>query len=88
MIPLNIEVSWSEESGVIFLMSFILGFLSFYGIPHVLDKYVDYSRLVYGPEFFLFSSVIFINIHHYFIDFAIWRRGNKNIKKYIYATNI
>ena len=66
-------------------ISFILGFIFFHGIPYILDRSLIYNPLVYGSEFFMFVMVIFINIHHYFIDFAIWRRGNKNIQKYLYA---
>ena len=63
--------------------SFITGALFFYFIPSWLDKNIIYDAETFGPQLFLFSFTIFLNIHHYFIDFAIWRRDNKNIRKYL-----
>ena len=38
-----------------------------------------------GPALFLFSFYIFINIHHYFLDNVMWRRGNPDVQQYIFA---
>ena len=65
-------------------ISVALGIIFFYSVPKLLDRLVNYNNTVFGPELFMFIFVIFINIHHYFIDFAIWRRDNENIRKYLF----
>ena len=64
--------------------SFITGGLFFYFIPSWLDKNIIYNAETFGPQLFLFSFHIFLNIHHYFIDFAIWRRDNENVRKHLF----
>ncbi len=71
-------------TGLYVAASVALGFLGFQWIPEFLDGAISYDSAVYGPTFFMFAFVIFINIHHYFIDFAIWRRDNPNIRKYLF----
>ena len=34
---------------------------------------------------FVFIFVMWINIHHYFIDNVIWRRDNEDVRKYLFA---
>jgi hypothetical protein len=58
-------------------------YLSFEGIPRGLDKVVPYDHAVLGTSLFLFMFTNFINIHHYFIDSAIWRRDNEKMAKYL-----
>ena len=50
-----------------------------YFFPLWLDSFVTYNKAEFGPYLFLFSFMIFVNIHHYFIDFAIWRRENSEM---------
>ena len=90
--PVNISPStpqyrqqWLQGVSVYIGISIVLGTLFFYTIPHFLDKNVAYNKALYGPELFMFLFVIFINIHHYFIDFAIWRRDNENVKRYLFT---
>lgn len=73
-----------KGAGIYILTSFITGGLFFYFIPHWLDTTIVYNKKTFGPELFMFSFNIFLNIHHYFIDFAIWRRTNDNIRKYLF----
>jgi hypothetical protein len=54
----------------------ILGVLSFMVVPHLLGKHVPYDHAQYGDYLFFFVIVIFINIHHYFIDNVMWRKEN------------
>jgi hypothetical protein len=78
--------SWLKNSNIfnqfnIFVLSgVILGALGFFYIPYSLDSiiYLDYN--IFGPTFFFFCAIIFINIHHYFIDNVIWRRENGNVQ--------
>jgi hypothetical protein len=39
---------------------------------------------VLGSTLFLFTFWIFINIHHYFLDNVMWRRGNPEVSKYLF----
>jgi hypothetical protein len=61
-------------------LAICLGALGFYLIPNLLDNIVTYNAHLMGPELFMYMFVIFINVHHYFIDFAIWRKDNPDMK--------
>lgn len=51
----------------------LLGYLMFDGIPGALDRSLPQGE--WGtPQTFLTVFVLFVNIHHYFIDNVIWRR--------------
>ena len=63
----------------------LLGYLGFMGIPRSMDTVVPYDRHLFGPSLFVFSFYIFINIHHYFLDNVMWRRGNPDVQQYIFA---
>ncbi len=73
-------------AGLYILASFIMGGLFFHFMPFWLDKNIVYDVKIFGPQLFMFSFNIFLNIHHYFIDFAIWRSSNNNIRKYLFNT--
>ncbi len=63
-----------------FGMAIMLGGLFFYLIPVSLDSFVSYDSELMGVEMFMYVFIVFINVHHYFIDFAIWRRDNPDMK--------
>jgi hypothetical protein len=58
----------------------MLGVMGFWAVPFVLDRIVPYNQEVFGNGMFLVMFILFINIHHYFIDFAIWRKDNPEMK--------
>ena len=62
----------------------VIGFLIFETIPLALDNVIHYDKVIFGPTWFVFMFWIFINIHHYFIDNAIWRRENSQVQKYLF----
>ena len=62
-----------------------LGFLGFMGVPRVLDAVVSYDKHAFGPSLFLFAFYIFINVHHYFLDNVMWRRGNPDVVQHIFS---
>ena len=62
----------------------LLGFLGFYGVPRSIDAIFPYDKHLFGPSLFVFSFYIFINIHHYFLDNVMWRRGNPDVQQYIF----
>ena len=39
---------------------------------------------VLGSSLFFFIVLIFINVHHYFLDNVMWRRGNPEVAKYLF----
>ncbi|TIN30285.1 MAG: hypothetical protein E5Y31_08165 [Mesorhizobium sp.] len=62
----------------------ILGALGFWLIPMALTALVPYDKQVLGSSLFLFIAWIFINVHHYFLDNVMWRRGNPEVSKYLF----
>ena len=62
-----------------------LGYLGFMGVPRFIDSVFPYDKRVFGPSLFLFMFYIFINIHHYFLDNVMWRRGNPDVQQYLFA---
>ncbi len=63
----------------------VLGAIGFWVLPLLLNQYVPYDRALFGSQLFLFVFVIFINIHHYFIDNAMWRKENPYTLKHLFA---
>lgn len=61
-----------------------LGYLGFWLIPFVLTALVPYDRQVFGSSLFFFIVLIFINVHHYFLDNVMWRRGNPEVSRYLF----
>ena len=33
-----------------------------------------------GPTPFIAAFFVFLNVHHYFMDFVVWRRENPNTR--------
>lgn len=66
------------------LLSLITGALFFEFIPRNLDKLQLLSVDLLGTTPFMAVFLLFINIHHYFIDNTIWRSSNETVKKYLF----
>lgn len=62
-----------------------LGFYAFYLAPTVLDRFVPYDHEQFGRRLFLFMFWVFINIHHYFIDNAMWRKENPHTLRHLFS---
>ncbi|MER9584878.1 hypothetical protein [Mesorhizobium sp. M0276] len=62
----------------------ILGALGFWLVPMALTALVPYDKQVLGSSLFLFIAWIFINVHHYFLDNVMWRRGNPEVSKFLF----
>lgn len=60
----------------------VLGWLAFEFVPDTMD-----SRLgtvdAWGMYFFFTSAMLFINIHHYFIDNVVWRFKDPQVRAYL-----
>jgi hypothetical protein len=63
----------------------LLGILGFWLVPIALSALIPYNNEVLGSALFLFIVWIFINVHHYFLDNVMWRRGNPEVSRYLFA---
>ena len=63
----------------------VLGWVGFVVLPILFDIGLMPDQKMWGPSVFVFISVMWINIHHYFIDNVIWRRDNEDVRKYLFA---
>jgi len=63
----------------------VLGWLGFVALPILFDISLTPDQKMWGPSVFVFIFVMWINIHHYFIDNVIWRRDNEDVRKYLFA---
>ncbi|TAE83518.1 MAG: hypothetical protein EAY76_01200 [Alphaproteobacteria bacterium] len=65
---------------------FIMGLLSFKGIPGTMEWLTDSHALravgIMLP--FIYAFDIFINVHHYFIDNVLWRKDNPKVGRYLF----
>lgn len=76
---------WMKKFVGYLLCAGILGSLFFEWLPKSLDQMVPLSGEGLGPSPWLASFLLFINIHHYFIDNVIWRSDNASVKKYLFT---
>lgn len=68
------------------LVGGLLGWLGFIGLPRLLDASVSYDSKLWSAALFVFIATMFINIHHYFIDNVIWRKGNDEVRRFLFAS--
>jgi hypothetical protein len=68
------------------LAGFALGAGFFEFIPKYIDDtfFITPDKLELDANFFLISFLVFINIHHFFIDSAFWRRDNQKVQQYLF----
>ena len=67
--------------GMFGYMGMVLGGVFMYFLPEHLDKAAIGSV---HPHFFIISFLVFINVHHYFIDHVFWRRENADAQAYLF----
>jgi hypothetical protein len=72
------SVGW--RGGIIALGLVIAGFVAFELAPNTADVLLDTQGQL-DCWFFFASAVIFINIHHYFIDNVVWRFSHPRIRE-------
>lgn len=66
------------------ILPFITGAVFMWFLPKLLDNNIYWAKSFPQAQPFMFAFTIFINIHHYFIDHAIWRHDNQIMKKYLF----
>ncbi len=58
---------------------FILAALYFHFVPNYLDSLSVFSSV--SPTIFLAVFLLFVNVHHYFLDSVIWKKGSTDVKE-------
>lgn len=53
-------------------------------IPAAMDKTIASDWIHFSRYYFIICFLLFINIHHFFIDSAFWRRDNKAVQQYLF----
>lgn len=62
----------------------VFGVISFWILPYILSVTVPYDHSQYGDHLFFSILIIFINIHHYFIDNVMWRKENPHTLPHLF----
>jgi uncharacterized membrane protein YhdT len=60
----------------------IAGWLAFEFVPDTLDSRLG-THDAWGLSFFMIAAMLFINIHHYFIDNVVWRFKDPQVRAYL-----
>ena len=74
--------SESFIGGLVALSLVLVGFTVFELAPNALDSILGTQEAL-GVWFFFAAAVLFINVHHYFIDNVIWRFENPRIRRHL-----
>ena len=77
---------WVKEFLGYGITAVLLGAMAFEFVPKFLDSQHWLQNPALGSSPFLAAFLIFINVHHYFIDNVIWRSNNEQVKKYLFAS--
>jgi hypothetical protein len=73
------DMSAKVRLGLLVAASLCLGWVLFHGVPDFLDGALVARKdreTSLGPTPYLAAVNAFVNIHHYFMDYVIWRREN------------
>ncbi|MBX3020365.1 MAG: hypothetical protein KF799_01710 [Bdellovibrionales bacterium] len=82
----ELRTAWVKMFGGYALRAVVLGVLAFEVVPQFLDKQGWVASTSLGATPILVAVLLFINIHHYFIDNVIWRSDNETVRKYLFHT--
>jgi hypothetical protein len=66
------------------LLLLVIGFLAFNFVPAILDQ-VFQTSWNKTASFFTIAAIVFINIHHFFIDSVAWRFGDEEVRAGIFG---
>ncbi len=68
-----------------YLIAAVAGFAGFWALPFILQMFKVGQPNSASPLAAFAVFWLFINIHHYFIDNVIWRKGNRDVGKHLFA---
>ncbi|MEZ0226597.1 MAG: hypothetical protein ACAH83_18715 [Alphaproteobacteria bacterium] len=85
----------TQRRALLWLCTFVvtgiaLGALFFDIIPNYLDAHPllltsnPANVVELDQQFFIIAFIVFINVHHFFIDSAFWRRDNREVQQYLF----
>lgn len=79
--------AWVKSAGGYAVGVWVMGMLAFEIVPPLLDWAQVVPKGSLGDSPILVSAILFINIHHYFIDNVIWRSSNPDVSAYLFETS-
>ena len=75
----------AEVKGTVLVLGLVTaGWLAFEFLPNTLDNLLG-TYAAWEMFFFFTAAMLFINIHHYFIDNVLWRFNNPDVRNYLLA---
>ena len=77
--------AWITSIGGFSFLALGLGALSFEFVPKFFDARHAVTGAALGTSPILAAVILFINIHHYFIDNVIWKGDNETVKKHLFT---
>jgi len=63
----------------------LLGAVLFWVLPIALSARFAYRPELFGATLFVFVGWISVNVHHYFMDSVMWRRGNPETSRHLFG---
>jgi hypothetical protein len=66
-------------------LGLVLGVIGFGALPAFFQVSMAPDDARWGPTVGAFIFVVWINLHHYFIDNVIWRRDNEDVRRFLFA---
>ena len=71
----------------VYLIAFVLGTVGFLLLPLFFIGTTSYHVDEFGSVLPMVVAWLFINIHHYFLDNVMWRKGNPEVSKHLFASH-
>lgn len=84
----SFRAAWVRDYVGFAITATVLGAMAFEFVPKFLDSQNFLQDPALGTSPFVAAFLLFINIHHYFIDNVIWRANNEQVKKYLFASPV
>jgi hypothetical protein len=78
------KIEWAKKMFFYSAGALMLGAMFFEFIPTSLDNFFMGPHPDFGTQPFLAMFLLFINIHHYFIDNVIWKSNNETVKQFLF----
>jgi len=69
-----------------YVFSVALGFIGFWSLSYMFNPEDNLPAGFHGVEIIVIMCLIFINIHHYFLDSVMWRKENNSVKKFLFQS--
>lgn len=68
-----------------YVVGAVLGYLAFWGLPNLVASITALQPQGF-PYYWAFAVFwVFVNVHHYLLDNVMWRKGNPEVAKHLFA---